>query len=54
MLLLAYINPVYVRLGVGLLLVLYAIYSLARPALKPMKIGAAPDIGIGFVAGSAD
>jgi uncharacterized protein len=48
-LLLTYINPVYMRLGVGVLLVLYAIYSLARPAFKPMKIGAAPDIGIGFV-----
>jgi len=50
-LLLTYINPVYVRLGVGVLLVLYAIYSLARPAFKPMKIGAATDIGIGFVNG---
>lgn len=50
-LLLTYINPVYVRLGVGFLLVVYAIYSLARPAFKPMKIGAATDIGIGFVNG---
>ena len=49
--LLTYINPVYLRLGVGVLLVLYAIYSLARPAFKPMKIGAAPDIGIGIVNG---
>jgi len=49
--LLNYINPVYLRLGVGVLLVLYAIYSLARPAFKPMKISAAPDIGIGFVNG---
>ena len=50
-LLLTYINPAYLRLGVGVLLVLYAIYSLARPAFKPMKIGAATDIGIGFVNG---
>jgi uncharacterized membrane protein YfcA len=49
--LLNYIDPVYLRLGVGVLLVLYAIYSLARPAFKPMKIGAATDIGIGFVNG---
>src|SRR3954467_10593861 len=28
--LLPYINPVHLRLGVGVLLVLYAIYSLAR------------------------
>jgi uncharacterized membrane protein YfcA len=50
-LLLTYIKPAYLRLGVGVLLVLYAIYSLARPAFKPMKIGAATDIGIGFVNG---
>jgi uncharacterized membrane protein YfcA len=50
-LLLTYINPAYLRLGVGVLLVLYAIYSLARPAFKPMKIGAVPDIGIGIVNG---
>ena len=49
--LLTYLNPIYLRLGVGVLLVLYAIYSLARPAIKPMKIGATPDIGIGFVNG---
>ncbi len=49
--LLTYANPVYLRLGVGVLLVVYAIYSLARPAFKPMKIGAAADIGIGFVNG---
>ena len=50
-LLLTYINSAYLRLGVGVLLVLYAIYSLARPAVKPMKIGASTDIGIGFVNG---
>src|SRR5450432_4652886 len=50
-LLLTYINPVYLRLGVGVLLVLYAVYGLARPAFKPMKIGAAPDIGIGIING---
>jgi uncharacterized protein len=50
-LLLTYINPIYMRLGVGVLLVLYAIYSLARPAFNPMKIDAASDIGIGFVNG---
>src|SRR5437660_5470733 len=49
--LLTYTNPAYLRFGVGVLLMLYAIYSLARPAFKPMKIGAAPDIGIGIVNG---
>ena len=36
-----YTNPSYVRFGVGVLLVLYAIYSLACPAFKPMQIGIA-------------
>jgi uncharacterized protein len=45
--LLTYINPGYVRFGVGVLLVLYAIYSLARPVFKPMKIGTVADIFIG-------
>src|SRR5882724_10892369 len=39
------------RFGVGVLLVLYAIYSLARPAFRPMKIGTAADIVIGFFNG---
>ena len=49
--LLTYINPAYLRFGVGVLLVLYAIYGLARPAFKPMKIGAGSDIAIGVVNG---
>jgi uncharacterized protein len=49
--LLTRINPSHVRGGVGVLLVLYAIYSLARPAFRPMKIGAAADIVIGFFNG---
>ena len=40
--LLGYIDPVYLRLGVGVLLVLYAIYGSSRPAFKPMKIGTRP------------
>jgi uncharacterized membrane protein YfcA len=49
--LLNYINPVYLRFGVGVLLVLYTIYGLVRPAFRPMKIGAAADIGIGVANG---
>src|ERR1700687_3720922 len=37
--LLGYLNPVYLRLGVGVLLVLYTIYGLVRAAVKPLKIG---------------
>src|SRR5260221_3451414 len=49
--LLNHINPTYLRLGVGLLLVLYTVYGLARPAFKPMKIGAGSDVAIGVVNG---
>ena len=46
-LLLSYINPIYLRFGVGVLLVLYTIYGLARPAFKPIRIGIATDVAIG-------
>jgi uncharacterized protein len=46
--LLTYSNPIYLRFGVGVLLVLYSIYSLTRPAFKPMQIGPGADIAIGF------
>ena len=46
--LLTHINPAYLRIGVGALLVLYATYSLARPPIKPMKIGTPADVAIGI------
>jgi uncharacterized protein len=46
--LLTYINPAYLRTGVGVLLVVYGTYSLARPAFVSVKPGVAADIGIGF------
>src|SRR5262249_30274499 len=49
--LLTYINPAYLRAEGGLLLVLYSVYSLARPVLEPVQGGAAADIGIGFLNG---
>jgi uncharacterized membrane protein YfcA len=49
--LLTYINPAYLRFGVGVLLVLYTIYGLARPAFKPMKIGIPADIALGVTNG---
>jgi uncharacterized membrane protein YfcA len=49
--LLTHINPVYLRVGVGVLLVLYAIYSLVRPPIKPMKISAPADVAIGIANG---
>jgi hypothetical protein len=50
-LLLTYINPAHLRIGVGVLLVLYSVYSLAKPALKPVQGGVPTDLGIGFLNG---
>ncbi|MCP1767780.1 sulfite exporter TauE/SafE family protein [Bradyrhizobium japonicum] len=44
---LAYLNPGYLRFGVGVLLVLYAIYGLTKPVFAPVKIGVGADIAIG-------
>src|SRR5262249_30496918 len=49
--LLTYFNPGYFRTGVGALLLAYSIYSLARPALRPVQSGVSIDIGIGFFNG---
>jgi len=46
--LLTHINPSFLRFGVGALLVLYAIYNLVRPPIKPLKIGVPADIAIGI------
>ena len=49
--LLTYINPAYMRTGIGLLMVLYSTYSLARPAFKPVQSGLSADTAIGFLNG---
>ncbi|MBI5320076.1 sulfite exporter TauE/SafE family protein [Bradyrhizobium sp.] len=46
--LLTHIDPTHVRFGVGVLLVLYAVYSLTRPPLGPFRIGAPADVAIGI------
>ena len=45
---LSYLNPSYLRLLVGMLLIIYAIYGLARPVFAPMKIGTGAEIAIGI------
>jgi hypothetical protein len=50
-LLLTYIDPAYLRAGVGVLLVIYGGYGLAQPKLKPVAGGVAADTGIGFANG---
>lgn len=48
---LTYLDPTYLRFGVGVLLVIYSIYGLARPVFVPVKIGAGADIAIGIANG---
>jgi uncharacterized membrane protein YfcA len=49
---LTWANPAHVRIGVGVFLVLYSLYALFRPAIKPVTAGgAAADAGIGFLNG---
>lgn len=49
--LLTYAEPAYLRLGVGLLLVVYGIYGLSKPAFKPLQADVAADGGVGFANG---
>ncbi len=49
--LLAHTNPAHLRTAVGVVLLLYSIYYLARPALEPLEGGVPADIGIGFLNG---
>lgn len=49
--LLAYVSPEYVRIGVGVLLIVYSVYGLARAAFRPVKPGLAADVGVGFLNG---
>lgn len=50
-LLLGSINPVHMRIGIGVMLVFYSIYSLVRPMFKPVHAGLPSDLGIGFLNG---
>lgn len=48
---LTYAEPAYLRLGVGLLLIVYSIYGLSKPALRPVRVEVAADGGVGFANG---
>jgi len=49
---LAHADPHYLRLGIGAVLVLFSLYSLWRPTIKPIKADAmAGDLGAGFLNG---
>ena len=49
--LLTYLNPAYLRTGVGVLLVIYGTYGLAHPALKPLPSNRLIDAGVGLANG---
>jgi len=44
-------NPAAIRVGIGVVLVLYAIHGLVRPTFKPVNAGASADAGVGFLNG---
>lgn len=49
---LGWARPDHVRMGVGIVLILFSTYSLARPAMRPFTTGGAmADAGIGFANG---
>jgi uncharacterized protein len=41
----------HLRMGVGVLLVVYGVYGLTQPAFKPVQAGPATDGGVGFLNG---
>jgi uncharacterized membrane protein YfcA len=49
--LLTEIDPAYLRSGVGIMLILYSIYGLVQPRLRPLQAGASADSWIGFLNG---
>jgi len=49
--LLTYVNPTYLRGGGGVLLIVYGIYGLVQPKLKPVPSNMPVDTGIGYVNG---
>jgi uncharacterized membrane protein YfcA len=44
-------NPTYMRMGMAAFLVLYSVYALARPTIKPVRAGTSADIFAGFLGG---
>lgn len=50
-LMLTYIDPGAMRFGMGVLLVIYGVYGLAKPTFKPVKAGVVTDGVVGFLNG---
>jgi uncharacterized membrane protein YfcA len=49
--LLTYIDRDYLRIGVGVLLILYSSYFLARPTVHTMRASVPADVGVGILNG---
>ena len=49
--LLTYLNPAHLRVGVGILLIAYSSYNLARPSIPPIKSNPPTDFGVGILNG---
>ena len=45
-------DPATMRMGIAAFLVLYSIYGLTRPALKPIQAGVVADTAVGFASGA--
>lgn len=50
-LLLARIDPAHLRIGIGVLLLVYSTYGLARPTIKPLHVGMRADLTVGVFNG---
>ncbi|HEV7598748.1 MAG TPA: sulfite exporter TauE/SafE family protein [Bradyrhizobium sp.] len=48
---LTWADPAHVRAAVGVFLILYSLYAFFRPAINPVRAGAAADAGVGFLNG---
>jgi uncharacterized membrane protein YfcA len=52
-LILTWANPAHVRMSIGVFLILFSLYSLFRPAMKPVTAGGTvADAGVGFLNGA--
>ncbi len=49
--LLTYVDPQWLRTGVGVLLLVYSIYGLVRPHFRSVEATLSTDLGIGFLNG---
>lgn len=48
---LTYVDPGYMRFWIGVLLVIFSVYNLAKPGLSPVHGSVPADLGIGFFNG---